>query len=547
MSSRSGWFAPRFLGGSLALLVFMRGLYLLRFGWDPGWMNVTYLLRAKHWVMGAPVLAEEPPLTPLLLWGARILGFSSSGALAAVYLFMHLAMFLAILGLGWFLWPDASSRRRWSLSLTAALVPLLACETGRNNLGVLVGAALATSAISLTACAARLPQISFWRLALAAIAAFFAGTARMESLMTCVAGAGLLLAFGNRLDDLPRPRVAGATLALASAASYLVTAHYRGNAPSDYAFYTFYDGLPFLMYPKFTLSEYERYRASVGYFGSYEANHGSLFHALLSHPLYAIARVAAKSVDMLGVLLWPQSLTPIGVAAAVSGLRKTTRSSNWSRAWLLFAFLPALVVLLVPFSNPHYYLSIAAPLVLAIARGIDRWTASLSSIAAQKLAFASIAVMAALVGWVGRWEAASSRTINGASDWLEDRCRSGCLANVVPQSLERQAWVDLQKGAPIIRGHSRSEAAISGDYAREHERDYNFCERVKRARAGGYSGPVLYIDAKIKSYRAFDPDFDPEVRYQGQVDLAGAVEEKRFTQGDDQIIIYRLDQVRCLP
>src|SRR6185295_13896501 len=98
--------------------------------------------------------------------------------------------------------------------------------------------------------------------------------------------------------------------------------------PSDYAFYTFYDGLPFLLYPKFTLSEYERYHASVRYFGSFAQNHGSLLHALLSHPLWAIARVAAKAVDMLGVLLWPQSLTPIGVAAAISGVRKTTRSAR---------------------------------------------------------------------------------------------------------------------------------------------------------------------------------------------------------------------------
>src|SRR5258708_7931287 len=122
-----GWFERRFLAWSLALLVFMRGLYLWRFGWDPGWMNVTYLLRAKHWVMGAAVLAEEPPLTPLLIWGARILGFSATGAMAAVYLAMHVIFFLAILGLGWFLWPEATPRRRACVSLTASLLPLLAC------------------------------------------------------------------------------------------------------------------------------------------------------------------------------------------------------------------------------------------------------------------------------------------------------------------------------------------------------------------------------------------------------------------------------------
>src|SRR3954454_18993424 len=84
--SGPGWFSPRFLASSLALLLGMRGLYLWRFGWDPGWMNVTYLLRAKQWVMGAPFLAEEPPLTPLLLWGIRSLGVSATGALGLIYL-----------------------------------------------------------------------------------------------------------------------------------------------------------------------------------------------------------------------------------------------------------------------------------------------------------------------------------------------------------------------------------------------------------------------------------------------------------------------------
>src|SRR5438128_12268303 len=107
-----GWFARRFLAWSLALLVFMRGLYLVRFGWDPGWMTVTYLLRAKQLVMGAAFNAEEPPLTPLLLLGARHLGLSATGAMQLIYLVMHVILFLAVLGLGWFVWPEATARRR---------------------------------------------------------------------------------------------------------------------------------------------------------------------------------------------------------------------------------------------------------------------------------------------------------------------------------------------------------------------------------------------------------------------------------------------------
>jgi hypothetical protein len=536
-----GWWRPRFVAASLGLVLGVRGLYLSRFGWDPGWMNVTYLLRAKQWVLGADFIAEEPPLTPLLLWGMRGLGLSATSALAAIYLLSHLLMFLGILGLGWFVWPEAGPRRRWAVVVTTALVPLLACETGRNNLGVIVGAGLATSTTALAAISARTGRL--WLLPLTAVGAFLAGTARTESMLTVLA-ASAILAFG-RIPDLRRPRLTAAVAVIASlAAMFALSRFRRHDVQSDYAFYTFYDGLPFLMYPHLTFSEYERYRASVGYFGSFEANHGSLIRALVLHPGWALVRVAAKAVDMFGVLLWVQSLTPVGVPAAIAGLRQ--RARGWHSAWLLAAFAPALVVLLVPNANPHYYVSLAAPLVLACARGFDRWTAQLSAKAARSVAVGSVAVMAILVGWVGRWEPSSSRTINQASGWLEERCRTGCLANVVPQSLERQVWVDLQAGARIVRGHSRSEGAITGDFARAHERDYNYCERVKRARAAGFRGPVLYIDARIQSYRAFDPDFDPEVRYQGQVELEGATVEKRFVSGPDELVIYRMpDEPRC--
>src|SRR5207244_1805054 len=136
----SRWFAPRFIAWSLALLVFMRGLYLWRFGWDPGWMNVTYLLRAKHWVMGAPFLAEEPPLPPRRAGGVGLLGSTLTSSLAAFGRVSHVPLVLALPGLGWFLRPAAGPRRRACASPTASLVPLRACGTGRTNLALLVGA-----------------------------------------------------------------------------------------------------------------------------------------------------------------------------------------------------------------------------------------------------------------------------------------------------------------------------------------------------------------------------------------------------------------------
>src|SRR3954453_10238008 len=116
----AAWWTPRFLWTSLLLLAGRGGLYLWRFGWDPGWMNVTYLLRAKQWALGGTFIGEEPPLTPLAIFAARALGLSAAGALAVVYLVAHLILFLGILGLGWFLWPAASSRRRAAVAITAA-------------------------------------------------------------------------------------------------------------------------------------------------------------------------------------------------------------------------------------------------------------------------------------------------------------------------------------------------------------------------------------------------------------------------------------------
>ena len=59
---------------------------------------------------------------------------------------------------------------------------------------------------------------------------------------------------------------------------------------------------------------------------------------------------------------------------------------------------------------------------------------------------------------------------------------------------------------------------------------------------------MLYVDAQIASFRVFDPDFDPEVRYQGSIDRAALVEARRFAAGSDELVIYDLPPERpCRP
>ena len=70
---------------------------------------------------------------------------------------------------------------------------------------------------------------------------------------------------------------------------------------------------------------------------------------------------------------------------------------------------------------------------------------------------------------------------------------------------------------------------------------YDFCARVARARAAGFRGPVLYVDARIASFRVFDPNFDPEVRYPGDASIAPRSSRRAASRpASDQLVIYDL-------
>jgi hypothetical protein len=537
------------LGGVLAA----RLLYLARYGGDVGWMNLNYLAHARAIALGLHQAFEERPLTYLALVAARRLGASARSANGLTYLVAHLLLGAGALGLGRFVWPAASARRRAALCATLALVPLLGSHSGRDNLGVTLAAGLSASALALAANAATTVSMrpaTLAALALAALSAALGTAGRYEALATCGGGALVLALLGGRMPDLPGSRRAAAALALGALGGIAAVAAARralgGGLSHDptYGFYTFFDGLPALMSGHLGGTEYARYRASVAYFGGFAENHGSLLQALLHHPGFALLRLLAKPVDLLWGLFWFYGLTPVGLALAAAGLRgiagRRHAGAGWSRGAVLGAYLLPLGMLLVPQLNPSYYVSIAVPLCLAVARGIDRWSAPLAPAAARLLGGTTVLAALGFIVAAGKLGVSHSRAIDDAVPYLEERCRGGCLTNALPQALRAEAWVTTDAGAPFPPDAHRDEQVILGASRVGRADPYDFCARVGRSRKGGFQGPVLYVDARIASFRVFDPDFDPEVRYQGTVDRTALVEERRFSGGGDQVIIYEL-------
>ncbi|HXU61865.1 MAG TPA: hypothetical protein VN962_09210 [Polyangia bacterium] len=534
---------------ALGAVLAARLLYLARYGWDIGWMNLGYLDHARQLALGEARAAEEQPLAYYALVAARRLGLSALGANEAVYLVAHLLLAAGAVGIARFVWQEPTRRRQAILVATLALVPLLASQSGRNNLGVTLAAGLTACALAAGARASTARDAGGRAVlaVLAALLAALAASARYEALATCLGAAAVLAWFGPRMPQVVAPRRAALALGVGALGGLVAVFALRralsgGATAGDptYAFYTFFDGLPLLMHPELPGTEYGRYRASVRYFGGFDANHGSLVHALLHHPGWAVLRVVTKPVDLLLVLLWLYGLTPVGVALAVAGARKLGSWRGWGRGWLLAAYLLPLGMLFVPQQNPAYYVSIAVPLVLAITRGVDRLADRLSPRAARALAGLTVAGALALIAFAGKLSVTNSRALNAAAPVLEARCANGCLTNVLPQSLRDQAWVVTDAGAPFPPRLHRNERLIFGGLAGIDPAAYDFCGRVRRARAAGFRGPVLIVDARIQSFKVFDADFDPEVRYQGTFDHGQAVEEQVLRSGPDTVVVSHL-------
>jgi hypothetical protein len=548
-TASAGWSRTFALG--LGAVLAARLVYLARYGADVGWMNLNYLAHARAIALGLRRTFEERPLTYLALVGARRLGASARTANEVVYLAAHLLLSAGALGIARFLWPAASPRRRAALCATLALVPLLATHTGRDNLGVSLAAGLSAGALALAATAAaatRVGPATMAALLLAGLAAALGTAGRYEALATCAGGALVLALSGGRMAGLPGYRRAALALAagvLAGVAAVAAVQRAVGGGPAQdptYAFYTFFDGLPALMSGHLGGSEYGRYRASVALFGGFATNHGSLVHALLHHPGFALLRFLTKPVDLLLGLLWIYGLTPVGLALAAFGLGGVTRrqAAGWPRGWLLGAYLFPLGMLVVPQLNPAYYVSVAVPLCLMMARGAERLAVRLPPARARLLGGATVVAALGLMIGAGKLGVSNSPVVDEAVPYLEERCADGCLTSALPQVLHFQAWVITDAGAPFPARTNRDERVILGERDAVNAEPYDFCARAARSRAAGFRGPVLYVEPRIKSFRAFDPNFDPEIRYQGTVDRATLVEARRFSVGDDQLVIYDL-------
>jgi hypothetical protein len=531
---------------SLAAVLALRTLYIVRFGWDPGWMNQTYLSHAKGLALQGSA-GGQPPFIPLVLVAMRRLGLSAIGALELFYLAAHLLLAYGTIALAELLWPDMSRRRRMVLAAVIALVPLASTIAGYRNLGPLVGAALTTAAL---ACALRWAEgtgSALDRLLIAPLA-IAASLTRFESIATLmVGGLALLSPLARRGARFISPRRAALVLLLATligAATH--SAFERPRDPSSkipsYAFYTFYDGLPYLMWPDRTKDsdEFSRYNTSVSYFGSLEENRGSVLLAMVRHPALAFLRLALKPIDGFAILLWIGSLSPLGVVLLVLGLRRIDRAMpSFARGSIIAAaYLGAIVVLLVPIPAPPYYLAVAPPLILAITRGIDRVLVRFSERATKRIFVGSAITGTLSIVFLGRLDVANSPVLNAAAADLEERCARGCLANYLPQSMRNQAWVDLEAGALFPKLDDDKE--IVGRKEEAFERGYRFEERARRAKSEGYRGPILYVQVKVASFAAYHPDFDRVAGYEGPIDPARMMELRRFESGDDLVVIYAI-------
>ena len=118
-------------------------------------MNVGYLSHARELALGRAQASEEQPLAFFALIAARRLGLSALAANEVVYLAAHLLLAAGAVADRAF--RVAGGRRAGgarTFVATLALLPLLASQSGRNNLGVTLAAGLSAGALGAAAAAA---------------------------------------------------------------------------------------------------------------------------------------------------------------------------------------------------------------------------------------------------------------------------------------------------------------------------------------------------------------------------------------------------------
>ncbi len=523
---------------AIALTLLLRGLYLARFGWDPWWANAVYFAQAKSLAVG-PTAIFGPPLALWALRGMRGIGLSAVGALECLYLIAQLAFSAGVIGLGRALYPSHSPRRERLLAILVATLPVAAGFEGYMDIGALVGAACTVWTVAL---AAARPPLNGRRAAALFTVALVGGATRTESLVTTLMVALLLAGWGARMAG-PRARGTAGLLTLAGAAAIATTlwAHrsYVGrwelSAPT-YPFYTFSAGLSPWQCPGRCEGEFAPYLESVRQFGSYLENRGSVLHAWLQHPWALLVRSGWKVLEWAVRLVDPQRFGPVHLGLAAIGLRAWERCQP-SHAWLLAGFAGAALVLLVPPASPMYMMVALPPLLLAAGLGADSIFQGLSR-RSQRGVLAIWSVLAVgWAGWLGGRGPSTSPVVHHAAAFLEQRCAGGCMTNYVPAHVSAEAWVNLQAAEPLPPHDNTQEDFVYGKLPADFRERCNFRSRVKKARQAGYSGPILFVEARVAS--AFSPvGFDREHDYEGPVDLSHALLEATFSAGTDMLRIW---------
>jgi len=278
--------------------------------------------------------------------------------------------------------------------------------------------------------------------------------------------------------------------------------------------------------------EYRAYAASARRFGTVGDNHGSLACAVLGHPRALAVRTIYKLGECAECIGDPRVaglLLPLSVLGLVRGGRRPG-----GRSFMLVAFAGPALVLLVPPSVPMYFLIVLPPLLLAAALGTEGLLLHASNGARVAVAFALTIFGITWAGHYG-WPGPSiSPVLNRAARAIEERCRSGCLTNYLPPHVAAEAWVQLDAGASLPRHQATEESFVYGEVSPAFAAACRYKDRVARARAEGYFGPVLYLEVCTPTAHAFsDLGFDRGHDLEGPVDLSHAHLEAAFTEGLD--------------
>jgi hypothetical protein len=504
------------LGLSLTLL--LRGLYLVRFGWDPMWLNALYLLQARSFVVGKPRLYAGP-LTPGLVWIERAVGIPSAATLGVLYIVAHLLFTAGVMGMA----RDTTRERKMALAVLVAVLPVLAGFPGYEDIAAMLGAGLLVCAVAVSTGPSR-PV-------LLVVTACAAAILRTEALAGVVALAALLA-----LRPATRRAAAFTAIGVALAVGSTMIAQRAVNGAlqltaARYPYYTFFVGLPPRMCTPHCDTEYTRYVESARLFGRYVENHGSIALALLRHPGALATRIIYKLGEWAECIFDPRVALPAMILAAIGWWRARRERLRLAH----FAFVAPALVLLVPPAEPMYAIICLPPVLLTAAEGIEIVPRRVR----MALGVAALAFGVAWAGWLGAQGPSIPRVLHQVARALERRCAAGgCLTNYPPPHVTAEAWVVLDAGAPFPR-RDVIEESFFFDPPPPASDEYRFEARVARARAAGFTGPVLYLDVHTPSAAAYSSlGFDREHELEGTVDLSRGRLVEELREGEDVVRLY---------